>query len=248
MRKAGTRPSLRLTISTTRRQERLRREQAVLAHHPSHSTAARANASKARIALDAPRPGHTMGRFNETWGTDMTQTSGTAGPMSSSPWDTPTRKSSANRFEALEPVRQTVHRCFGGIAPGVTRGLKAASRSWLQLHVGRFPGRNRMPTDRGFALHRATARRQSRRARHPNLEGEPAVGEDLRHHQKAASRARRLRTKPGSSLDTAIVPQSKCESINAALIRTQRQTMAGSPGVSKPGRSTTQSRGCGRAQ
>ena len=28
---------------------------------------------------------------------------------------------SANRFEALEPVRQGVHRCFGSIAPGVAR-------------------------------------------------------------------------------------------------------------------------------
>ena len=31
---------------------------------------------------------------------------------------------SANRFEALEPVRQGVRRCFGAIAPGVARGLK----------------------------------------------------------------------------------------------------------------------------
>ena len=31
---------------------------------------------------------------------------------------------SANRFEALEPVRQGVYRCFGSIAPGVARGLK----------------------------------------------------------------------------------------------------------------------------
>src|SRR5215211_6462107 len=31
---------------------------------------------------------------------------------------------SANRFEALEPVRQGVHRCFGAIAPGVAHGLK----------------------------------------------------------------------------------------------------------------------------
>ena len=28
------------------------------------------------------------------------------------------------RFEALEPMRQGVHRCFGAIAPGVARGLK----------------------------------------------------------------------------------------------------------------------------
>ena len=50
--------------------------------------------------------------------------------MFSSPPNTRTQKSSAftprsaNRFEALEPVRQGVHRCFGSIAPGVARGLK----------------------------------------------------------------------------------------------------------------------------
>jgi hypothetical protein len=31
---------------------------------------------------------------------------------------------SASRFEALEPIRQGVHRCFGEIGPGVARGLK----------------------------------------------------------------------------------------------------------------------------
>jgi hypothetical protein len=31
---------------------------------------------------------------------------------------------SANRFEALKPMRQGVHRCFGTIAPGVARGLR----------------------------------------------------------------------------------------------------------------------------
>ena len=45
---------------------------------------------------------------------------------------------SANRFEAPEPVRQGVHRCFGAIAPGGGAWIEAASRSWLQLHVGDF--------------------------------------------------------------------------------------------------------------
>ena len=51
--------------------------------------------------------------------------------MSSSPWNTPTRKSSAfmhrGRPIASRPwsrLRQGVHRCFGAIAPGVARGLK----------------------------------------------------------------------------------------------------------------------------
>ncbi len=29
----------------------------------------------------------------------------------------------ANRFEALEPIRQGVRRCFGGFAAGIARGL-----------------------------------------------------------------------------------------------------------------------------
>ena len=39
---------------------------------------------------------------------------------------------SANRFEALEPVRQGVHRCFGAIAPGVAHGpiSKPKSNAW----------------------------------------------------------------------------------------------------------------------
>jgi hypothetical protein len=49
--------------------------------------------------------------------------------MSSSLSNTPTRvgihaSRSANRFEALQLVRQGVHHCFGAIAPGVARGLK----------------------------------------------------------------------------------------------------------------------------
>jgi putative transposase len=41
----------------------------------------------------------------------------------------------ANRFEALEPVRQGVRRCIVAIRPG---GVLAASRSWLKLYVRRF--------------------------------------------------------------------------------------------------------------
>ena len=37
-------------------------------------------------------------------------------------------------------MRQGVHRCFGAIAPRGGAWIEAASRSWLQLHVRRFPG------------------------------------------------------------------------------------------------------------
>ena len=84
-----------------------------------------------------------------------------------SPSNTRTQKSStftpprsANRFEALEPVRQGVYRCFGSIAPGVAPWTQAASRSWLQLHVRRFPRRrDQMSGHRSFAILRARTRR-----------------------------------------------------------------------------------------
>ena len=73
------------------------------------------------------------GKVNEMWGTDMTQTitigAGAAYVFvavehSNSEVVGVHASRSANRFEALEPVRQGVRRCFGAIAPGVARGLK----------------------------------------------------------------------------------------------------------------------------
>ena len=72
-------------------------------------------------------------KVNEMWGTDMTQTitvrEGRANVFvavehANSEVVGIHASRSANRFEALEPVRQAVHRCFGAIAPGVARGLK----------------------------------------------------------------------------------------------------------------------------
>lgn len=72
-------------------------------------------------------------RVNEMWGTDMTETITTqegnayvfvAVEHASSELVGVHAASSANRFEALEPVRQGVHRCFGPIAPGVAHGLR----------------------------------------------------------------------------------------------------------------------------
>ena len=47
---------------------------------------------------------------------------------------------SANRFEALEPVRQGVHRCFGAIAPGVAR---ERITKWAYLSVARMQAKSR---------------------------------------------------------------------------------------------------------
>ena len=72
-------------------------------------------------------------KVNEMWGTDMTQTitirEGRANVFvavehANSEVVGIHASRSANRFEALEPMRQGVHRCFGAIAPGVARGLK----------------------------------------------------------------------------------------------------------------------------
>ena len=72
-------------------------------------------------------------KANEMWGTDMTQTitvrEGRANVFvtvehANSEVVGIHASRSANRFEALEPVRQGVHRCFGAIAPRVARGLK----------------------------------------------------------------------------------------------------------------------------
>ena len=72
-------------------------------------------------------------KVNEMWGADMTQTitirEGRANVFvavehANSEVIGIHASRSANRFEALEPVRQGVHRCFGAIAPGVARGLK----------------------------------------------------------------------------------------------------------------------------
>jgi hypothetical protein len=69
-------------------------------------------------------------KVNEMWGTDMTQTitlrEGRANVFfavehANSEVVGIHASRSANRFEALEPVRQGVHRCFGAIAPGVAR-------------------------------------------------------------------------------------------------------------------------------
>ena len=72
-------------------------------------------------------------KVNEMWGTDMSQTFTleegrayvfVAVEHANSEIIGIHAARSANRFEALEPVRQGVHRCFGSIAPGVARGLK----------------------------------------------------------------------------------------------------------------------------
>ena len=67
---------------------------------------------------------------------------------------------SANRFEALDPIRQGVHRCFGSYRPNVARWIEARVTIMAKLHVRRLPGPNRLPGDRALALLSARTRGQ----------------------------------------------------------------------------------------
>ncbi len=108
--------------ASPRRVRRVMGEQRLLAPHRAGRTEAKAH--DGTIVTD---------RVNEMWGTDMTQTITTtdgkayvfvAVEHANSEIVGIHAARSANRFEALEPVRQGVHCCFGAITPGVARGLK----------------------------------------------------------------------------------------------------------------------------
>jgi putative transposase len=108
--------------ASPRRVRRVMRENGLLAPH--------------RVGRNETKPHDgtiVTDKVNEMWGTDMTQTitirEGLANVFvavehANSEVVGIHASRSANRFEALEPVRQGVHRCFGAIAPGVARGLK----------------------------------------------------------------------------------------------------------------------------
>jgi putative transposase len=108
--------------ASPRRVRRVMRENGLLAPHRVGRTEAKSH--DGTIITDT---------VNEMWGTDMTQTI-TIGEGRAYVFVAVEHANSevvgihaarsANRFEALEPVRQGVHRCFGAIAPGVARGLK----------------------------------------------------------------------------------------------------------------------------
>ena len=108
--------------TSPRRVRRVMGEQGLLAPHRAVQT--RTKIHDGTIITD---------RINEMWGTDMTQTVTTdegkayvfvAVEHANSEIVGIHAAGSANRFEALEPLRQGVNRCFGSIAPDVARGLK----------------------------------------------------------------------------------------------------------------------------
>jgi putative transposase len=108
--------------ASPRRVRRVMREHGLLAPHRAVSASAKTH--DGTIVTD---------RVNEMWGTDMTQTVTTdegkayvfvAVEHANSEVVGVHAAKSANRFEALEPVRQGVKRCFGAIAPEIACGLR----------------------------------------------------------------------------------------------------------------------------
>ena len=118
----------------------------------------------------------------------------------------------ATRFEALEPLRQGVRHHFSGFGKGIAHGLALRHDHGSQymahdfqkelrfLGIESSPAFVRAPASAGscrprFATDRPRAAadgQRLRRALHPHLEGEPAVGAELRHGRGAAPGAARL--------------------------------------------------------
>ena len=138
-------------------------------------------------------------RVNEMWGTDMSQTVTieegrayvfVAVEHANSEIIGIHAARSANRFEALEPVRQG---CIGTSAPSRPAwrvGSSCVTIRWLQLHIRRFPDRDQMSGHRSSASFvREPEGKWRRRALHPNLEGELALGADVQNHRGTARRS-----------------------------------------------------------
>jgi putative transposase len=141
-------------------------------------------------------------KVNEMWGTDMSQTVTLAEGRAyvfvavehaNSEIIGIHAARSANRFEALKPVRQAVHRCFGSIAPGVARGLKLRHDRGSNYMSGDFQGEINVRASKLRRPSCANRGQRRRRALHPNLEGELAMGADVQDHRGPARRARRIR-------------------------------------------------------
>jgi len=145
-------------------------------------------------------------RVDEMWGTDLTSTM--TGEGQASIFVTVDHGSTeclgihaarrATRFEALEPLRQSVRSCFGAFAAGIAAGLKVRHdhgsqfiaddyrRELAFLGIESSPAFVREPEGNGGACPRAAKGRPGGRALHPHAQGELAVGPPLRHHRRAA--------------------------------------------------------------
>ena len=116
----------------------------------------------------------------------------------------------ANRFEALEPIRQGVRERFGDIGDGVARGLRLRHDHGSNYLADDFQSGGRVLRDRELAELRAGARRERcRGALHPHAEGESVVGAELRHHRGAPPGLARVQADVQRAVDAGEVPLSK---------------------------------------
>jgi hypothetical protein len=97
----------------------------------------------------------------------------------------------ATHFEALEPIRQGVRQRFGGFAKDVAKSLAMRHDHGSPSMADHF--------QKALAFHRQLAclgprarGQRLRRALHPQAEGEPGVGAELRNHRGAAPGAARV--------------------------------------------------------
>ena len=179
-------------IRTSRRRVlRLMREHGLLAHQ-------RAGRPRGSRAHDGTI---TTERVDLMWGTDLTSVMTGEGQAAvfvavdhgSAECVGVHASRSADRFEALEPIRQAVRERFGAFAKDIARGLALRHDHGSQYVSHHFQAEIRFLGIAELAGLRPRARRQRlRRAVHPGAEGEPALGPPLRHRRGAASGAARV--------------------------------------------------------
>ena len=161
-------------IRTSRRRVlRLMREHGLLAHQ-------RAGRPRGSRAHDGTI---TTERVDLMWGTDLTSVMTGEGQAAvfiavdhcSAECVGLHASRSADRFEALEPVRQGVRERFGAFGKNVASRPRPSPRSRHPVREPPLPGRDPLPRHRELAGLRPRARRQRlRRALHPGAEGKPA--------------------------------------------------------------------------
>ena len=188
-------------IRTSRRRVlRLMREHGLLAHQ----RAGRPHGSRAHDGTI------TTERVDLMWGTDLTSVVTGEGQAAvfiavdhcSAECVGLHASRSADRFEALEPIRQGVRERFGAFGKNVASGLALRHDHGSQYVSHHFQAEIRFLGIAELAGFRARARRQRLcRALHPDPEGEPAVGPPLRDRRGAAAGPHRVQADLQPDLD-----------------------------------------------
>ena len=179
-------------IRTSRRRVlRLMREHGLLAHQ----RAGRPHGSKAHDGTI------TTERVDLTWGTDLTSVMTGEGQATvfvavdhcSAECVGLHASRRADRFQALEPVKQAVRERFGAFAKDIAAGLQLRHDHGSQYVSHHFQAEIRfLGIESSPAFVREPEGQRLRRAVHPGAEGEPALGPPLRHRRGAAPGAPRV--------------------------------------------------------